>query len=176
MRVAVLLRGVNVGGNNRLPMAEWRKVLAGQGFDRVQTYIQSGNAVLDSALSLQATEALIAKGISATFGISTPVFVLEAGDLQAALDALVPQDDLAKTHAFFCAEDQPALDEAAMQALAAPGDTWHLLPRCLLLHTPAGIGRSALAAKLPKFIKGAHTARNLRSVAAVLALMQEEQE
>ena len=44
MRVA-LLRGVNVSGAGKLPMAEFREILAGMGFGRVQTYIQSGNAV-----------------------------------------------------------------------------------------------------------------------------------
>ena len=44
----VLLRGINVGGKNRLPMKELITLLASNGFDNVKTYIQSGNLVLAS--------------------------------------------------------------------------------------------------------------------------------
>lgn len=47
----VLLRGINVGGRNKVPMAELRKVLEGLGFENVSTYIASGNVFLDSTLS-----------------------------------------------------------------------------------------------------------------------------
>ena len=45
---AALLRAVNVGGNNKLPMAELKALCEGLGFDRVQTYIASGNVVFAS--------------------------------------------------------------------------------------------------------------------------------
>ena len=48
-RYIALLRGVNVGGRNRLPMAQWRALLSDMGLQNVATYIQSGNAVFDSA-------------------------------------------------------------------------------------------------------------------------------
>jgi uncharacterized protein (DUF1697 family) len=54
VRVA-LLRGVNVGGANKLPMAGFRALLAGLGLGRVETYIQSGNAVFDSDLAAAGT-------------------------------------------------------------------------------------------------------------------------
>ena len=47
----VLLRGINVGGRNKVPMAELRSVLEDLGFDNVSTYIASGNVFLDSDLS-----------------------------------------------------------------------------------------------------------------------------
>src|SRR4051812_41859431 len=48
-RVVALLRGVNVGGNRKLPMAELRTTLAAAGYGEVRTHLQSGNVVLDSA-------------------------------------------------------------------------------------------------------------------------------
>jgi uncharacterized protein (DUF1697 family) len=44
----VLLRGINVGGRNKVPMAELRAILAGPGFSTVSTYIARGNVLLDS--------------------------------------------------------------------------------------------------------------------------------
>ena len=46
----VLLRGINVGGKNRVPMAELRDLLSKHGFEDVRTYIQSGNVLLSSVL------------------------------------------------------------------------------------------------------------------------------
>lgn len=63
---AVLLRGVNVGGRNRLPMAEWRRVLEGQGFHAPQTLIQSGNAVLGASGGADDIARTIADGIAGT--------------------------------------------------------------------------------------------------------------
>jgi uncharacterized protein (DUF1697 family) len=51
----VLLRGINVGGKNKVPMAELRKVLEDLGFENVSTYIASGNVFLDSDLSASRT-------------------------------------------------------------------------------------------------------------------------
>jgi uncharacterized protein (DUF1697 family) len=48
-RVAALLRGVNVGGNRKLSMAELRAMLAGAGYENVRTHLQSGNVILESA-------------------------------------------------------------------------------------------------------------------------------
>ena len=47
----VLLRGINVGGKNTVPMADLRTLLEGLGFENVSTYIASGNVFLDSDLS-----------------------------------------------------------------------------------------------------------------------------
>ena len=44
----VLLRGVNVGGHNKVPMADLRKLLSERGHQEVRSYVQSGNVVLRS--------------------------------------------------------------------------------------------------------------------------------
>lgn len=52
MRHLILLRGINVGGKNKLPMADLRAALEGLGAGDVQTWIQSGNAVFDAPARL----------------------------------------------------------------------------------------------------------------------------
>lgn len=85
-RFVALLRGVNVGGHNRLPMAELRAALGSAGFDDVRTYIQSGNVVFDrSDVPDRTAEATLASEIGAVlddeFGWSVPVLVRPFADI-----------------------------------------------------------------------------------------------
>ena len=171
MRVRVaLLRGVNVGGAGRLPMVEFRATLVGLGLERVRTYIQSGNAVFDSYLSPAGLEALIRDAVADRFGFAPDTFVLTAKEMAAALtDHPFAKADQACVHVFFLRET-PAPDDAALRALALPGDAWSIGPGRFTLHTPGGIGRSKLAEKLPRLLPSPMTARNLRTIAALAAM------
>ena len=170
VRVA-LLRGVNVSGAGKLPMTEFRALLAGMGLGRVETYIQSGNAVFDSDLPAAGLEVSIPAAIAGRFGFAPETFVRGAAEIAAALTGHpFAGADPARVHVFFLKEVPGALDETGLAALAAPGDGWHLSGRRFTLHTPAGIGRSRLADRLHRFLPGPMTARNLRTVAALEAI------
>jgi uncharacterized protein (DUF1697 family) len=163
-----LLRGVNVGGAGKLPMAEFRAMLSGLGLGRVATYIQSGNAVFDSDLSPAALEPMIRDAVAARFGFAPETFVLTLDAIQAALtDHPFSGADPARVHVFFLRRTPEALDAMGLRDLAAPGDGWALTERRFTLHTPAGIGRSRLADRLQKVLPGPMTARNLRTIAAL---------
>lgn len=84
VRIA-LLRGVNVSGANRLPMAAVRDMAAGIGFGQVATHIQSGNAIFDSALATGALEATIRAGVAARFGLAPECLVLTATEVAAPM-------------------------------------------------------------------------------------------
>ena len=164
VRVA-LLRGVNVGGAGKLPMAEFRAMLVGMGFGAVQTYIQSGNAVFESELGVEELEPLIRDAVSARFGFAPETFVLAAEEIAAALaDHPFVGAEGKAVHVCFLRET-PEPDEAALRALALPGDGWHIGPRRFTLHTPGGFGTSKLAERLPRLLPQPMTARNLRTVA-----------
>jgi uncharacterized protein (DUF1697 family) len=70
---AVLLRGINVGGKNRVPMAELRACLEDEGFDDVATYIQSGNALLRSNLDARGVGARIERILPERFALHSAV-------------------------------------------------------------------------------------------------------
>jgi uncharacterized protein (DUF1697 family) len=166
-----LLRGVNVSGANRLPMAEFRDMLGGLGLTNARTYIASGNAVFDSALDAEALAPLIHDAIQMRFGFAPDVFILTPADLLAAQhDHPFADADPARVHVFFLKTAIAAVDDAALQVLAAPGDAWHAADNRFHLHTPAGVGTSKLAEKLPRFLPAPMTARNLRTVAALVAM------
>lgn len=88
MRYVALLRGVNVGGNNKVPMAELKEAFAEYGFADVSTYINSGNILFssdnDNILALQeACETIIAN----RFGLQIRVAVFSAWEMAEALAA-----------------------------------------------------------------------------------------
>ena len=76
-----LLRGINVGGKNKLPMKDLAALFRDAGCDRVQTYIQSGNVVFQATPALASCiPALIAKAISESFGYRVPVVTRTADE------------------------------------------------------------------------------------------------
>ena len=79
-RYVALLRGVNVGGRNRLPMADLKDLFAAAGCAAVRTYIQSGNVVFDAAHDLaEAVPEIVTVAIRRRFGYESAV-VLRSGE------------------------------------------------------------------------------------------------
>ena len=76
----VLLRGINVGGKNKIPMAELKRFLEEQGFEDVVTYIQSGNTVLRSDLSAKKLSAKIENSLPKKFKLDSSVIKILALD------------------------------------------------------------------------------------------------
>ncbi|QAY68426.1 DUF1697 domain-containing protein [Paenibacillus protaetiae] len=76
-----LLRGINVGGKNKVKMADLKAALEQEGFHHVQTYIQSGNIVFESADGEEAVQTRIEQIMEAEFGIASKVMVRTAGEL-----------------------------------------------------------------------------------------------
>jgi uncharacterized protein (DUF1697 family) len=87
MRYAVLLRGVNVGGNHRVPKLEFKQVLEGLGFQDVVIYINSGNAVFTSSDQPSAIE--IQHALEDHFGFAIPTLLL-SGDKIQKIAASIP--------------------------------------------------------------------------------------
>ncbi|AYJ48662.1 DUF1697 domain-containing protein [Rhodococcus sp. P1Y] len=82
----LLLRGINVGGKNKIPMAELRGFLGDLGFEDVATYIQSGNALLTSDHGADAIRELVEDGLPTRFDLDSSiikVLVLSAAQLRA---------------------------------------------------------------------------------------------
>lgn len=85
----ILLRGINVGGKNKVPMAKLKLFLEQQGFSDVSTYIQSGNAILRSNLDAAAVARKIETGLPSAFQLDDPlvrVLAVSHKQLQAVID------------------------------------------------------------------------------------------
>lgn len=173
-----LLRGINVGGANRLPMAELRDELSGLGLEDVTTYIASGNVVFgaDDDPDVDRTAVLadrIGATIEAHHGFRPRVLVLSAGRLRESMEANpFPEAEAEpKTlHLYFLAEQPAGIDASAFDSAAGPTERWELGDRVLYLHTPDGFGRSKLAARVESLLDVPATARNWRTVTRVWEL------
>ena len=177
-----LLRGINVGGRNKVAMADLREIMASLGHTDVATYIQSGNVVFSTDEQDTATlAAAVEKAVEDRVGVRSAVLVLTRAELaRIARDNPYPDEPNAKlVHVVFLpAEPAPemvASVAAAQDTAAQKGsrDTAQYAGRALFLHTPDGFGRSELAALLsragrPMSAQGAGTARNMATVGKLL--------
>jgi uncharacterized protein (DUF1697 family) len=82
----ILLRGVMPSGNNKVPMAQLREALEKAGFDNVRTYIQSGNALVDTGLSVNEVEKCVHELIRKHIGPDLTVVAYTGAQLQKVLD------------------------------------------------------------------------------------------
>ena len=188
-----LLRGINVGGRNKVPMADLREVVATLGHTGVTTYIQSGNVLFSTADTDTAKlAAALESAIEDRFGLWSSVVVLSRDELAEVLAANPYSDEPNPrlVHVVFRnAEPPPEVRdriEAAVKAAAAKGsrDTIHSAGRALYLHTPGGFGKSELAQNLMRIMTPpskqkkqaalAATARNMATATKLLYLCEEK--
>jgi uncharacterized protein (DUF1697 family) len=172
-----LLRGINVGGHNKVAMANLREVVTALGHTDVATYLQSGNVLFTTdATDTVALAAALERAIAKTLGVRPRILVLSCAELaQVVRDNPYPDEANPKSvHAVFLMED-PGPDMVERAAAAerqarqhGSHDTAQVVGRTLFLHTPDGYGRSELAALLAR-TGAAGTARNWATVTQLLA-------
>lgn len=169
-----LLRGINVGGKHKLPMAQLRAQLERADFSAVRTYIQSGNVVFECARGTADSIATRLRSlVEARFGFEPKIIVLSARELaQAAAANPFPVADAApqSLHLFFLAAAPHAADVEALHALKAGTEDFALRGKVLYLLTPDGFGVSMLAERLERQLRVDATARNWRTVGKLLEL------
>jgi uncharacterized protein (DUF1697 family) len=182
-----LLRGINVGGKNKVPMAELREVVTSLGHTGVTTYIQSGNVLFTTD---ETDTAELAKGLEAAvagkFGVNSAVVVLSRDELARILDDNpYPTDEPKQVHVVFLGAEpgQELVDRirAVESAAAAKGsrDTFTVIGKALFLHTPGGYGNSELSEALFRIVGKGHenraaTARNWSTATTLLSLCEQQ--
>jgi len=169
-----LLRGINVGGRNRLPMRELVQTLEGLGLSRIETYIQTGNVVFQSkgTRPLELADRMSAV-IHERHGIRPHVIVLKLGDLERAMvsNPFPEAESEPKTlHLYFLASAPTNPDLSALESIKQNGERFALVGKVFYLHAPGGVGRSKLAARVERSLGVAVTARNWRSVCKIVEL------
>ena len=172
-----LLRGINVGGKNRLPMSELKAHLEHAGFQSVRTYIQSGNIVFEHPSDTLASLADgIADVIESAQGFRPSVVVLDRKALKVAVarNPYSGDEGLEKTlHLYFLSERPCAPDFESMDVIKGTTESYRLIDAVFYLHTPDGFGRSKLAQRVEKLLGVNATARNWRTVHKVMELATE---
>ncbi len=164
----ILLRAVNVGGNNLLPMKELKSALQTAGFGGVKTYIQSGNILLQSK---QNPEQEVRDLILRKFGFSPQVWVFSQPEFELAISNNPYSEFEGKqVHFYFC-KSQPALDTEKLESLVAGGERYQLVDNVFYLHAQNGIGRSKLVANIDACLGVTSTGRNLNTIHKLAAML-----
>ncbi|MGE3807719.1 MAG: DUF1697 domain-containing protein [Gemmataceae bacterium] len=151
-RFVVLLRGVNVGKGNRVPMAGFKALLEGLGYTDVSTVLNSGNAVFTSASRSQRKhEASIAVALRETMAVEAPVIVKSAADWSAVLNA-VPfepsESEQSKYLVAFAADEAALTGIAPLQDLAQAPERFIVTRAAAFLYCPAGVLQSRVGKAL----------------------------
>lgn len=160
MKHVALLRGINVGGGNKLPMADLRAICEGLGWANVRTYIASGNVVFEAEGGNEA----LAEALHKALPLDVPVLVLGGDEMKNRL-AHCPFPDEAgnKVHGFFCL-DAPEVDEDAI-AQYAKTEKVVVQGHTVWMFAPDGFGRSKLGEMFHRVVTGTvYTARNLNTI------------
>lgn len=170
-----LLRGIG-GGIRPLPMKDLKAALERAGLEDVSTYIQSGNVIFKSTkTSAPKLSRLIGECVSSNFGFEPRVMVLGVKDLEKAAAGnpfRKAEAEPKSLHLFFMDEAPPAADTAGMNKVKAGSEEFVLKDNVLYLHTPKGFGTSKLAERVERLLGVPATARNWRTVGAVLKMAQ----
>jgi uncharacterized protein (DUF1697 family) len=172
-RSVLLLRAVNVGGRNRVPMARLREVLATEtDLTGVSTFIASGNIVCDTPADAEASCSRVRAVIAAGFGVDTPVIARTHAQLVASVEAQPFGDgDEKYVHAMFLA-GTPAPDAVdVLEQRLVPGERIALVGQDLWIDYAGGVHSTKLTkAVLDRALGVAGTARNLRTTARLAEL------
>lgn len=173
-----LLRGINVGGKNKLPMKGLVELFGAAGCTDVRTYIQSGNVVFRaSAQVLEGLPSAIPRAIEERFELDVPVVLRSAVELAAVLRS----NPFAKAgageehlHVVFLREQPSAARVKALDPARSPGDELRVRGREVYPWLPTGVARTKLTVPwLDAEFATTATQRNWRTVRALVALANE---
>jgi uncharacterized protein (DUF1697 family) len=169
--MVALLRGVNVGGKNKLAMADLRNIAEECGLGQVRTYIQSGNLV---CTSVETSTEIVADELRRAIAEHTdvrPNVIVRTRDELAAVVQQNPfaRRDQAHLHVVFIGgSDDASLGPVDADAYAP--EEAAVVGQHLYLYLPSGMGRSKLAADLARHGGSNATTRNWRTVISLLEL------
>lgn len=175
MRYAALFRGINVGGNKMLAMAELRALLAGLGFQDVTTYLQSGNAVFscpDQPPLALATA--IEERVAAELGVRMRVMIRTSSELADVVSRSPLPDGPKNPSRFLVAFLSAVPDPAAVRDIEAQTfgeDRIWISGAEAYLWCPNGVADSPLTKGLDKRLGVTTTSRNWNTVSKLVSLV-----
>ena len=175
-RQVLLLRGVNLGPRNRVPMAELRAALEEAGFEDAKTYLQSGNVVVSSKAKLEQSARKVERLIKEHFGLEIAV----VGRTGAQLARIVSRDPLGdvatdpkRYQVSFLGGALPAASRQKLEQVRVESERFVVHGREIYAWHPSGVARSKLWAALAGHGLGVTaTARNWTTVTKLLELLE----
>lgn len=170
-----LLRGINVGGHKKVPMAELRELLAKSGLENVKTYIQSGNIIFQSTEGDKTKlEAIIKKAIFDDFGFEVAVMVRTRNDLVTIFDNSPFTEDKKRNSYFTMLSEIPDKDlvEEASQKTYV-NEEYKILKDCIYFFCANGYGNAKFNLNFfERKLKVNATSRNYKTMVKLLSLSE----
>jgi len=174
VRWVALLRAVNLGARNKVPMAELRTLLGEAGYGDVRTYIASGNVLLDGPRSRATVASELERLIADTFGVETTAIMRTPKELAAVVGGHPFGTDTSQSHVVFLHRKPGSAAVERLDAADHSPDRAVLVGAVVYLQYPAGVQGSRLsAARLERLLGLPGTHRNWRTVVALAELAAE---
>ena len=170
-----LLRGINVGGKNKLPMRDLSGIFVAAGCENVRTLIQSGNVIFtaESRVSKGLADVVTAQ-ISERFGHRVPVILRTAQQLSEVVSNNPFSHVEEMLHVMFLADRPGSKEVAALDPNHSAPDAFSVVGQEIYLHLPNGGAKTKLTnAWFDSRLATTSTVRNWRTVTRLLAMMEE---
>jgi uncharacterized protein (DUF1697 family) len=165
----VILRGINVSGKNILPMAALREMLSSLQFENIQTYIQSGNIVLNSELSKEEVIGKVKRGIASKFGYDVPVLARTIDEWKNAITNNPYPIENHKIVSFTFLNEVPV--KTTIGVNITNDDVYTVVNDMVYMYCPDGFGKTKLTNNLfEKKLKVTATSRNFRTTMKLLEM------
>lgn len=180
-----LIRGINVGGHNKVPMAELKDVCRDLSFESVSTYIQSGNVVFRSTGNAVALETALEQALHDAFGVTAAVIVRDSSQWSAMMEANPFSEESAaspnrvmavvpKVIPVWMRSDSAAPSIEELLGKATQGERVAAVQGGLWVSYPEGQGTSKLTPQvLERFAGSPVTLRNWRTVCKLREMLAE---
>jgi uncharacterized protein (DUF1697 family) len=173
-----LLRGINVGGHRRVPMAELRALAEQIGLANPRTYVASGNLVFGTDKRAEDVAAELEQAIERRFGFAVGVIVRTGAEWQAYLHTnpfRAAAEEQPKWVWMFLSKQPPRNEAAVELAAAAPALRVEQTGDAIWVHFPEGVSTKLLSIKWDRIIGSPATSRNWRTVETIGHMLDEIQ-
>ena len=172
------MRGINVGGRNKVPMAQLRDCLAARGLVDVRTYIASGNVVArasDGPDLRDRVSAVVTTAVAEDFGVDCSVLVLRGADVQRIAAEIPPtwvNDESAKSDVLYLFDDVDSPDVLDQLPLVPDVDEARYTPGAILWTVPRALQpRSGMTSIVGTPLYRRLTIRNVRTARTLAAMV-----
>lgn len=174
-----LLRGINVGGKNKLPMKELVPLFEEAGCNDVRTYIQSGNVIFSAKKTVaQQIPTLVSDSVQSHFELNVPVVIRDAAAFQSIINDnpfLKAGVDIAQLHVSFLANKPTAKKIAQLDPHRSSPDEFVVTGKEIYLRCPNGVARTKLTnAYFDTKLETTSTMRNWKTVVKLDEMMGGE--
>jgi uncharacterized protein (DUF1697 family) len=170
-----LLRAVNLGAVNKVPMARLRELLEEGEYESVATYIQSGNVlfVRGRASDRKRLAKELERAIQKEFGVASAVVLRTFAEVEKLVQAHPFGGDTSQTHVAFLAATPTAKAVRALEELDIGADRFEIRGSDVFMHYPNGVQGSRLASRLEKTLGVPGTVRTWRTVTKLAEMTKE---